>query len=569
MNDTSARAVQPSNFDSHPFYEPIGHAQNDLQRGTVGWKSDFPERNGFFDGAAGDHAPKEAVGSNQGNKKSSNQSIASFLRIPEAIDPNGGSLAELAAEVTCLFWFESATLLHHLERGSLDPSIPKSMTDDAAPTMGFRKWVTTILSTTQVTQNVIILALLFIYRLKNINPQVCGKQGSEFRLLTIALMLGNKFLDDNTYTNKTWAEVSGISVSEIHIMEVEFLSNMRYNLYVSESEWQTWQTKLRKFRVFLKNVSKLPSSFSLTPKLPSPPSPLRTNVQEPRSHGPLVNSITTNHFHQISPTRMFPDSTFGSRKRSLETHGEEPPTKRHVHLHTGAESSNSGTAGRLPAIYPPTTSALPITSHSERTSTPAQQPLMHPSRVPRLPMPRIQTAVDTGTSGVSAWNNQLPLPNSRAMSTVYPTPSTWTQPSLPTTPINASAPPSMNSYPASLAPLADPAITTTSFPHSVHTSPINPTYSSLTPTSRLSPSVFLTNRNSPYRPIRSVNTLLYPPPSASLQNPSRRIGFDQMHYQPLSKNVAERKSGVVPYMHQDPWTHPYTMQPTPGTQPGF
>lgn len=69
----------------------------------------------------------------------------------------------------------------------LQPLVP-----DAIPTTGFRKWVTTILSTTQVAQNVIILALLFIYRLKDKNPSVRGKPGSEYRLLTVALMLGNK-----------------------------------------------------------------------------------------------------------------------------------------------------------------------------------------------------------------------------------------------------------------------------------------------------------------------------------------------------------------------------------------
>ena len=58
--------------------------------------------------------------------------------------------------------------------------------------MSFRKWVTTLLATTQVHQNVILLALLFIYRLKSLNPQVKGKPGSEYRLLTVALMLGNK-----------------------------------------------------------------------------------------------------------------------------------------------------------------------------------------------------------------------------------------------------------------------------------------------------------------------------------------------------------------------------------------
>lgn len=58
-----------------------------------------------------------------------------------------------------------------------------------------------MLSTTQVTQNVILLALLFIYRLKRLNPGVKGKVGSEFRLLTVALMLGNKcgYLTDCDY----------------------------------------------------------------------------------------------------------------------------------------------------------------------------------------------------------------------------------------------------------------------------------------------------------------------------------------------------------------------------------
>lgn len=69
----------------------------------------------------------------------------------------------------------------------LSPLVPESI-----PALGFRKWVTTILSTTQVTPNVILLALLFIYRLKRLNPGVKGKVGSEFRLLTVALMLGNK-----------------------------------------------------------------------------------------------------------------------------------------------------------------------------------------------------------------------------------------------------------------------------------------------------------------------------------------------------------------------------------------
>ena len=75
----------------------------------------------------------------------------------------------------------------------MSPSPPITpLVPEAMPSTGFRKWVTTILTLTQVSRNVILLALLFIYRLKKHNPKVKGKVGSEFRLLTVALMLGNK-----------------------------------------------------------------------------------------------------------------------------------------------------------------------------------------------------------------------------------------------------------------------------------------------------------------------------------------------------------------------------------------
>ena len=106
-------------------------------------------------------------------------------------------------QITCLFWFESAATLKRAEESpSLDGTVVKSLAPDAFPTMGFLKWVTTILSTTQVTQNVILLALLFIHRLKKFNPGVSGKKGSEYRLLTIALMLGNKCKVESGVSNK-------------------------------------------------------------------------------------------------------------------------------------------------------------------------------------------------------------------------------------------------------------------------------------------------------------------------------------------------------------------------------
>ncbi|RFU28820.1 hypothetical protein B7463_g7529, partial [Scytalidium lignicola] len=184
---------------------------------------------------------------------SSTRRIAPSLQRPSTITSNSGSIAEFAA------------------RPGPTSSPVKRLKPEVIPTDGFRKWVMSILLTTQITPNVILLALLFIYRLKIINPVVKARADSEYRLLTIALMLGNKFLDDNTYTNKTWAEVSGISVTEIHVMEVEFLSNMRYSLLVSKEQWEEWQQKLGKFWTYWHRA---PVTVPLPTSVPNPHSPL-------------------------------------------------------------------------------------------------------------------------------------------------------------------------------------------------------------------------------------------------------------------------------------------------------
>lgn len=75
----------------------------------------------------------------------------------------------------------------------MPPNAPvRRFTELAIPRNEFKGWVRCVLGTTQVTANVVLLALLFIYRLKKANPTVKGRAGSEYRLLTVALMLGNK-----------------------------------------------------------------------------------------------------------------------------------------------------------------------------------------------------------------------------------------------------------------------------------------------------------------------------------------------------------------------------------------
>lgn len=371
---------------------------------------------------------------------------------------------------------------------------------------------------------------MFIHRLKKFNPGVSGKKGSEFRLLTIALMLGNKFLDDNTYTNKTWAEVSGISVNEIHIMEVEFLSNMRYELYASADQWKQWKIKLNRFGSFYEKALALqtsikatspisPASQTMYHKLPSPTASLRHKS----SYSTLPNPLHTAQQLQGSPAKPYHGTEYlMNRKRSLDTSLDMPPAKRVHSIIPGTMPASS------PTVYTPQSVYTPDSSSSVSYEN---------MRLPQ-PQPSISMAPIHSHQPIAP----LSLPIPRAMSSVYQAPNMASN-----TPLSNLSLPNGHCMPGNLPARAP------SYAGSANGSPTN-IYGSATPTRPgLSPSYFLANRSSPYRPVRNVNTLLFPPPSTAMHDPVRNINFQQMQYQPLSKQASDVKLGPMPCLQPDAW----------------
>ncbi|KAI1827454.1 hypothetical protein F4861DRAFT_365078 [Xylaria intraflava] len=471
------------------------------------------------------------------------------LKLPRCISPNGGNLDEFAALMTCFFWFETMDTIQAAEHINTSrptgPLPPLSKHTNAC--MAYKKWVNSILSTTQVTQNVVLLALLFVYRLKKTNPRVHGNPGSEYRLLTVALMLGNKFLDDNTYTNKTWAEVSGLSVKEIHVMEVEFLSNMRYGLLTSKEEWLEWLDKLACYHEYCERAQMEEAARQQAQLTPLHLSPLRDDRISPPLSSPTVPSAmamltTPSRTAAFSPTSSPHNNWEGTyhstpvasplatrpglglplvRKRSLEgSDAVEPAPKK-----LSRPPSNNGTAqSMLPmasgADYPVRLPAPQLTLDINQALLPSACGPSYPPQVV-VPLPPLK-------------------PGMRAMSTVYTTPtsSTWVQPDRalatcgPQTPSFAVPPhygtPTKRHSPPSLSAFGS--------------SPMAEVYASHTPVSN-SPSVYLQQRPSPYKPVRRVNTLLNPPPSIPLSE--YHLGSSQMHYQPLGRRH-DLRSGIVP-----------------------
>ncbi|CAO1614500.1 unnamed protein product [Sympodiomycopsis kandeliae] len=112
------------------------------------------------------------------------------------------------------------------------------------PQPRFVAFIRDALGTTQLSTSVLILALLYVRRLKLMHPQIQGQDGSEYRVAVAALMLGNKFLDDHTYTNKTWADISGIALKDVTKLEIEFWLGLQMRIHVGEEDYKSWLRSL-------------------------------------------------------------------------------------------------------------------------------------------------------------------------------------------------------------------------------------------------------------------------------------------------------------------------------------
>ncbi|CAO3678171.1 unnamed protein product [Rhizopus stolonifer] len=118
----------------------------------------------------------------------------------------------------------------------------------------FKKFCKQVLTATQLSESVILLGLKYIAMLLQFNPSIQGAAGSEYRLFIVALMLGNKFLDDNTFTNKTWSKVTGMKVKDLNMMELEFLDVLGFQLFVQKEEFERYKRALLLLRHQLLNA---------------------------------------------------------------------------------------------------------------------------------------------------------------------------------------------------------------------------------------------------------------------------------------------------------------------------
>jgi Cyclin len=198
---------------------------------------------------------------------------------PKEEKPVGGVSAKLDYDMEWMADFVSdmAQQLYELFSSQIclaDIDIAQSVQRGKSSHPSFRTWVHSVLCATRLPSATIVLSLHYLsLRMTMLQERRQPPQeGQIYRLLTVALILGSKFLDDNTFINRSWADVSCIEIKVLNTMEQDWLSDIDYRLHRDPIEAQGFQTWLTHWKEY--EAQKL-AMGARSLKL----SPIDTNVQ--------------------------------------------------------------------------------------------------------------------------------------------------------------------------------------------------------------------------------------------------------------------------------------------------
>ncbi|KAG9247982.1 putative meiotically up-regulated gene 80 protein [Calycina marina] len=169
---------------------------------------------------------------------------------------------------------------------------------DGQVSPAFRKFVSGLLTSTRLPSTTIILGLNYLARRMHIINYVAKSaipfkptDGQVWRMLTIGLLLGSKFLDDNTFQNRSWTE--------------DWLSAIDYQLYVNLDTSKDFQAWIENWEIWREEKN---SQRKATLDRLAPLAPIDTNVQRARPYQQPYSSYSK------SACRERPNSGFAYHK---------------------------------------------------------------------------------------------------------------------------------------------------------------------------------------------------------------------------------------------------------------
>lgn len=301
-------------------------------------------------------------------------------------------------------------------------SVPFTSTAVPPP---FRRFVSQTIYQVSASPASLMLALWFVFRLPIglvgsdlstvdelerafVEDLSASRRDIPWRLFILGVTLSNKWLEDNTFTTKTWHEVTGLSIASMRSLESKTLALFAWTLGPQPRQWRQWLDHLRR-RELKSNVigaervsSSTKSPIQVLEDLMAEADamiiaePLPTSMSESVTEHLL---IPTTPYHaaypspEASPTALAPhasnDSTSVAKQRRVEqVLPLFPRVDAPRRLNTPAVWDPSSTALDSPITQPPR-KMRPMYEAVQRPAHPAY-PLSPPYEQPSYGVQQVQ-----------------------------------------------------------------------------------------------------------------------------------------------------------------------------------
>ncbi|KAJ7774249.1 hypothetical protein DFH07DRAFT_123153 [Mycena maculata] len=126
--------------------------------------------------------------------------------------------------------------------------------------------------------------------------QDATEASAPFRLIVLGCMLANKWLDDHTFSNKTWHTISNVPIQTLNKLESLALDIFTYDLSVPSSDWSQWLAHLVSYH-----------QMSSSPSHPQPISRPSTNPHAivRKALDEIIQAPAACNFDSASPQPVF------------------------------------------------------------------------------------------------------------------------------------------------------------------------------------------------------------------------------------------------------------------------
>ena len=98
----------------------------------------------------------------------------------------------------------------------------------------------------KINDNILVLIIMYIDKIiSNGNFILCEKNIN--KLFYTCLMITQKYYEDNSFNNKTFANLVRLKCDELLKMEIEFMNMINFELFIKDEDFEKYKEKISKF----------------------------------------------------------------------------------------------------------------------------------------------------------------------------------------------------------------------------------------------------------------------------------------------------------------------------------